>query len=331
MATIGDVAREAGVARSTASSVLSGKKYVSPEITARVLEAVEKLEYTVNQGARALATSRTMTIGVVVTQTVPHYDASIGLYMIALADAARLKGYNVLLLTDADGEKSVTEAIAARQVDGLVLLNVLEDDPRLGPIRERNFPAVLLGMPSGNDDVDAVDLDFPAAGRLLASRAVESGSKKGTLIAWPPELYEEKRTYATRFLRAVREASAEAGFSLELVHSPADPEKTLEFLTELLSSEDRPELLLIHNDVAAAMLPLAVSRLGLDVPKDMQVGSLHSQALANQYAIPYTAVESGPAIVSTIAIDMLVSRLDGDRKEQARQLVEPAFVDRGTL
>ena len=98
MSTIGDVAREAGVARSTASSVLSGKKYVSPQITERVHAAVEKLQYTVNQGARALATARTMTIGLAVSVTTPQFDASIGLYLISVTDAARELGYHVLLL-----------------------------------------------------------------------------------------------------------------------------------------------------------------------------------------------------------------------------------------
>lgn len=331
MATIGDVAREAGVARSTASSVLSGKKYVSPETTAKVLAAVEKLQYTVNRGARALATDQTMTVGVAVTLTAPQYDASIGLYLIALADAAREKGYHVLLLTDADGEEAVRQAAATRQVDGVILLNVVDGDPRLKPIRERGFPAVMLGMPSGTEDVDAVDLDFTEAGRLLAMQASASGHKRGTLIAWPEEMYAEKRTYATLFLQAVTKTCKDNGFELDVVHLPAEPQQTLDSLSDLLSSPDRPELLLVHNDTAAAMLPLATSRLSLDVPGDLLVGSLHSQALANQYAISYTAVESEPELVSTLAMEMLVERMAKADGPNHRVLVTPAVIDRKTL
>ena len=56
MATIGDVAKAAGVSRSTASNVLSGNKPTSPEIQERVRRAVDALGYTPNAGARALAT-----------------------------------------------------------------------------------------------------------------------------------------------------------------------------------------------------------------------------------------------------------------------------------
>ncbi|UUT36082.1 LacI family DNA-binding transcriptional regulator [Microbacterium elymi] len=60
--TIGDVASAAGVSRSTASYALSGKRTISPEVRARVADAVRELGYTPNAGARALATSRTSVI-----------------------------------------------------------------------------------------------------------------------------------------------------------------------------------------------------------------------------------------------------------------------------
>src|SRR5690606_17537943 len=63
MATIGDVARAAGVARSTASYALSGKRAISDEVRARVQRAARELGYTANAGARALATSQTRVIG----------------------------------------------------------------------------------------------------------------------------------------------------------------------------------------------------------------------------------------------------------------------------
>ena len=59
MATIGDVAREAGVSRSTVSYALSGNRPISLETRERIDEAIRRLGFTVNAGARALATSQT--------------------------------------------------------------------------------------------------------------------------------------------------------------------------------------------------------------------------------------------------------------------------------
>ena len=62
MATIEDVARAAGVSRSTVSYALSGKRSISRETQKRVEQAIAELGFTVNAGARALATSQTMSI-----------------------------------------------------------------------------------------------------------------------------------------------------------------------------------------------------------------------------------------------------------------------------
>ena len=64
MATIEDVARRAGVARSTVSYALSGKRSISAETRHRIERAIADLGFTPNAGARALATSQTMVLGV---------------------------------------------------------------------------------------------------------------------------------------------------------------------------------------------------------------------------------------------------------------------------
>ena len=67
MASIKDVARKAGVSISTVSNVINGKKYVSAELTQKVLQAIDELNYEVDLIARSLKNNRTMTIGVIIT------------------------------------------------------------------------------------------------------------------------------------------------------------------------------------------------------------------------------------------------------------------------
>ena len=152
MATIGDVAREAGVARSTVSSVLTGRKVVLPETRSRIEAAIAKLDYSVNSGARALATSRTMNLGLVVRFHEAEFSPALATYIVAITDAAREHGYGMLLLTEPDGVAAIRRALAGRQVDGLILLSVVEDDPRLEPIAEADFPACLLYTSDAADE-----------------------------------------------------------------------------------------------------------------------------------------------------------------------------------
>lgn len=331
MATIGDVANVAGVARSTVSAVLSGKKYVSPEITARVEAAIEDLNYTVNQGARALATSKTMTLGLVVTLQAPEFEPATATYIMAVADAARAQHYSVLLITDSDGVAAISDAIASRRVDGLILMGVVEGDPRVAPILQADFPAVLIGMPHETVPVDAVDLDFAAAGTMLADLVDSAAHKNVAIVTWPDEIFAAERTYATRFLDACEQRAIQRGFEVSVLRPPLGAAATIGFLMDVLTGAGRPSALLVHNDAAIAMLPVVTARLGIEVPQGLGVASVHTDGLREQYAIPYTAAGSRAQTVSEIAVQMVLERIANPDIPVRRELIAPVITDRGSV
>jgi DNA-binding LacI/PurR family transcriptional regulator len=331
MATIGDVAREAGVARSTVSAVLNGRKLVLPDTRKRVEDAIDKLNYSVNAGARALATARTMTIGVVVRFHEAEFSPALATYLVAVSDAAREAGYAVMLLTDADGEGAVRRAIADRRVDGLILLSVVENDPRLEPIVRTGFPAVLIGMPHDTRGIDAVDLDFAAGARLLVDHLADAGHDAATFVRWPDDLYASGSTYAIRFADAARERALSRDIRLEDVSCGVGPEQVLELLRAELGRADSPQALLLHNDAAVAMLPFALRDIGVEVPTRRSVASLHSAELARLYALPFTSVESEPDAIVHTAVEVLVHRIAARDHDPVRHLVAPQLVRRGSV
>lgn len=77
MATLNDVARDAGVSIATVSCCLSGKRQVKPETKMKVMDSIEKLKYIPNASARNLKLSATNRIGVVLTDIDNHYHAEI--------------------------------------------------------------------------------------------------------------------------------------------------------------------------------------------------------------------------------------------------------------
>ncbi|MDN3239666.1 LacI family DNA-binding transcriptional regulator [Glycomyces tritici] len=331
MATIGDVAREAGVSRSTVSSVLTGRKFVTPETRARIEAAIAKLEYSVNSGARALATSRTMTFGVVVRFHEAEFSPALATYLVAFSDAARARGYAVMLLTEPDGAEAVRRVIAARQVDGLILLNVLDGDPRLEPISRSGYPAVLVGNPEDPRGIDAVDLDFAAAANLLVDHLADAGHRDAMFVRWPEELYESGSTYATRFERAALRRAADRGLRLVPVPVPVGPEQVRATLRTALQDPALPRTLLIHNDAAVAMLPFVLGDLRLEVPADLNVVSLHSAELARLYVLSFSAVESRPEAVAEAAVEMLCDRVAHPQAPARKRLIEPRLDQRSSV
>jgi DNA-binding LacI/PurR family transcriptional regulator len=331
MATIGDVAREAGVARSTVSSVLTGRKYVTPETKARIEAAIAALDFTVNQGARALATSRSMTLGLVVRFHESEFTPALATYIVAVTDVARAHGYRMLLLTDFGAADAVRTVIRTRQVDGLVLLNVVENDVRFAPIVDAAFPAVLVGMPAELSGLDAVDLDFPAAARTLVDHLADAGHRAVTFVTWPDEVFAVGRTYAAHFRDACLEQALRRRVVVRILHAPVAPDAVKEALRRVLDSNNRPTALVVHNDAAIAMLPFVLRDLGLEVPRDCSVVSLHSAELGRQFGIPYTAVESQPERVSELAVGRLVARLLSPADAVSTVLVKPSLTVRGSV
>lgn len=331
MATIGDVAREAGVSRSTVSSVLTGRKVVLPPTRQRIEAAIEKLHFSVNAGARALATSRTMSIGVVVRFHEAELSPALATYLVDLSDAAREHGYSIVLLTEADGTAAVRRVIAGHQVDGLILLSLVNDDPRLEPIEAAHFPAALIGMPKDTRGIDAVDLDFAAGARMLVDHLADEGHREATFVQWPTELYESGATYAVRFAEAAMARAAERGLRLVDYPLPVEPQLVREGLGRLVDNPAQPSAMLVHNDTAAAMLPFVLQAHGLRIPEDRSVVSLHSVELAQLFALDVTSVASEPLAVAREAVGLLLRRMDDPEAEPESKLIAPTLLVRGSV
>src|SRR5690625_2179285 len=214
MATIADVARLAGVSRSTASYALSGKRSISQEVRERVLAAVEELGYTPNAGARALARAQTRVIGLFAQFHEDEFAPAMLQYMLGVSDTARELGYDIMLVTDSDGPGALRRLTDSRMVDGVVLLNVADQEPRLPVLRQARQPGALVGLPEDCSGLDVFDLDFPEAGRLMVDQLADLGHRELILVSQPEHVVERGGAYVWRMSDADLEADARRGSTL---------------------------------------------------------------------------------------------------------------------
>jgi DNA-binding LacI/PurR family transcriptional regulator len=175
--TIEDVARRAGVSRSTVSYALSGKRSISRETRERIEAAIAELGFTPNAGARALATSQTMVIGLFVQFFEDEFSPAMLQYVLPISDAAREAGYDILMVTEADGPRAVQRILSSGMVDGVILLNVAHEDPRLPVMRTMKQPGSMVGLPRNPEGFDVFDLDFAESGRIVVDHLAERGHR----------------------------------------------------------------------------------------------------------------------------------------------------------
>lgn len=333
MATIGDVARAAGVSRSTASYALSGKRSISPTVRERVADAARTLGYTPNAGAKALATSQTMVIGMLAQFLEDEFAPAMLQYMVGVSNTARELGYDILLVTEADGRNALQRITRSRMVDGVILLNVAEDDRRLEVLRGADQPGALIGLPGDPSGLDVFDLDFPAAGVLMVDHLHRLGHRELILISQPQHVVERGGAYVWRLQNAALDRARQLGLTLHAVYGESRQPDIGRTLNRLLDQHPAATGLLINNEAAAAALPTVLHLRGLTVPEHLSVIGRYSDEFARTFSLPYSSIESAPDRLGNMAVRQLVRRIeipDARTEPHVVRFIVPELVDRGS-
>jgi DNA-binding LacI/PurR family transcriptional regulator len=332
MPTIGDVARAAGVSRSTVSYALSGKRTISRETRGRIEAAITRLGFTINAGARALATSQTKVLGLLLQFHEDEFPPAMLQYVLPISDTARELGYDILMVTEADGRSALKRITSSGMVDGVVLLDVTHDDPRLPPLREAAQPGALVGLPGDPSGLDVFDLDFGEAARMLVDHLHGLGHGEIIVISPPRHVFDRGAAYSWRF----RDAAVERGARYGLRMFPYDGESRQPAINRSLHAilDARPSAtaLIVHNDATIAALPLVLVERGVRVPADLSVVSLYSRNFGSSFSLPYTAIETSPDKLGQQAVRHLVRRIDSPENAGApvTRFIAPVLTDRGS-
>ena len=181
--TIKEVAKEAGVATSTVSRVLSNNPKISEETKAKVNEAIERLNYKPNAIARSLANNKTKILGVVLPSeaddllTNPFFINA----MKGMSIYAQNKNYYITYVFAKDGKnefESIKEITNTNLIEGIILLRVNENDESIKFLNTIGFPFVAIGRPEKTEDVLWVDNDNFQAMYNVVNRLIQKGHKK---------------------------------------------------------------------------------------------------------------------------------------------------------
>ena len=152
-----------------------------------------------------------MVIGLFVQFFEDEFSPAMLQYVLPISDAAREAGYDILMVTEADGPHAVHRISSSGMVDGVILLNVAHADARLPVMRKMRQPGSMVGLPGNPEGFDVFDLDFAESGRLLVDHLVERGHHELTLITPRKDVYERGGAYAWRFRDAALQQAATHG------------------------------------------------------------------------------------------------------------------------
>ena len=324
MVNIKDVAADAGVARSTVSYVLSGKKNLSASTRERVMASVAKLGYRPDPMARALALKRTNIIGFLAAVDTRSQEEDIEVFMRfvrAAMYAARARGFDVLIM--GRGEDELRGDILA---DALVVMDVQLNDPRLPVLGAVGLPTVLIGIPGETTPFGAVDLDFEQAGRVAASHLAELGHRQIAIQGPDEGAYERGLNYALRFRSGFLEECSLRGLRGACLPFNAHDEFAVDDWLRR-AREQLPELTAIVGHGPGALGPLITHLLatGVSIPGDCSIMTIAPESVMKTAQIPLTTIDLPGGDMVERAVNRVLDELHGAASGQIELLPAELF------
>lgn len=320
-----DVAREANVHPTTASSVLndaSGNSRFSPETRLRVEEAARRLGYVRNRAARNLRMRKSRTVGLVAGNLQNPFFALLSL---ELEKRLHLQGYELLLTChgadNADDEYRLAQTLVERAVDGLFIWSEMREGRTAKLPANPDCPRVFLGC--GPPRESAVTINIEAGIALAVDHLIGSGCKKIAYFAPSyartsglPKPRPELLLDACRHRRIPKPSlfyyEGESWNLQEAVNGAAD----------IVSRIGKDTGVIGYNDVCALACLLTIREKNTNTPVVGFDGTPLLHAMPSR--LPF--VDLRPAFIAEKAVELLLKRMTGEILHPRRISVAPVFV-----
>jgi DNA-binding LacI/PurR family transcriptional regulator len=308
---IEEVARVAGVSKSTVSRVINNEQHVSAGAREAVHAAITQLRYSPNQAARTLAGNKTNAIALIVSEQGSRVLGDPFFAGVLRGVHAELAGRNVqllLMLSQPEDHADLVAYLAGGHVDGVLLVSLHGDDPLPGLLRESGLPVVAGGRPLGSVPVPFVDSDNFTGGLEAARHLVSLGRNRIATVTGPRDM-----AAGLDRLSGWRRGLTEAKLSTDLV-AEADftPESGARAMTELLDRAPDLDAVFVAADIIAVGALQVLHSRGRRIPQDVAVVGFDDSLLASTASPPLTTVRQDVEQLGRTMTWRLMSELAGE-------------------
>ncbi|AGQ33483.1 Ribose operon repressor [Serratia liquefaciens] len=330
MATMKDVARLAGVSTSTVSHVINNNRFVSDSVRAKIMAAIEQLNYAPSALARSLKLNQTRTIGMLVTSSNNPFYAEV---VRGVERSCYERGYSLILCNteeDAARMNRNMETLLQKRVDGLLLMCTENHRPSQDALsRYPSLPIVMMDWAPFEGANDIIQDNSLLGGEMATDHLIARGYRKIACIAGPQD-----KTTARHRLEGYRSAMQRAGLAIlpgYEVHCDFEFEGGVIAMKQLLALAEPPHAVFAGNDAVAVGAYQALYQAGLSVPQDMAVMGYDDIELAKYLAPPLSTIHQPKDSLGELAIDALINRLQNPEREAQVLVLTPELVERASV
>lgn len=316
MATLADVAEQAGVSVSTAGRVLSERGYASAATRHRVLDAAAAIGYVPNRIAKSLRTRRTNLIGLLIGDVENSFYSVIASTVEATVAHA---GYHVVLCNSGDEagqEREYLKVLDEMRVDGLIITPTALNRDRLKELTARGLALVQIDRKVEGLDADAVLVDNERASEEAVAYLIGAGHRRIGIMTGSPDVPTGRERLA-----GYRRALAKEGIPYRpeyVVAASFHREHAFEEASRLMRLEPPPTAVFAANNILAEAALLAFADLGVGVPDDVSLVAFDDVPWMSVVTPAVTAIRQPVVDMARSAAELMLRRLEGDTDRAPR-------------
>lgn len=324
MATIKDVAREAGLTVGTVSRVLNNRGYISQATRDKVYEVMKQLNYQPNEVARSLSKQKTNTIGVIVPHIVHPYFAKL---ISNLERAASEEKYKLLLCNSREErelELEYLEMLKSNRVAGLVLCSATVKTEALMGL---DIPVVTIERNVGSGTA-SVECDNYQGGVLAATELIRCGCKYMINFGGVDKTEMPADSREAGFVDTCKKYGV-TGVTSKTQENEYYAMEYHEYIEKVIKENPDADGIFASSDLIAAQVLQVCWKLGLAVPERMKVVGFDDVNIASLTTPPITTVRQPVTEMAKTAVQLIIKRNRGEMVP-TKTVLPVTLVKRGT-
>ncbi|MBE3514060.1 LacI family DNA-binding transcriptional regulator [Enterobacter cloacae complex sp. I2] len=282
--TIYDIARVAGVSKSTVSRVLNKQTNISPEAREKVLKAIDELNYQPNKLARALTSSGFDAIMVISTRSTkttagnPFFSDVLH----AITAKAEEEGFDVILQTSKSSEDDLQKCVGKikqKMIKGIIMLSSPANESFFSTLDEYGVPVVVIGKVEGNyQNIYSVDTDNFRDSAILTDSFIKHGRTKIACLHAPLDYH-----VSIDRLAGYKSSLKKHGIEINpawVIDGGYTHESALQAASQLLSSDNPPDAVFATDSMKLLSLYRAADTLNLTIPEQVAMAGYSDPMLS---------------------------------------------------
>lgn len=329
--TIKDVAREANVATSTVSRVLSNSHKISDKTKEKVNEAIKKLNYTPNIIARGLANNRTRILAVILPKEAedifsnPFFVQA----MKGISIYAQKENYYIMYAFKQEGKDDkewFKKFIDSNLVDGICLLNSKENDDTINYLNDIEFPFVVIGRPDEVNNVLWVDNNNVKAMYDLVQMLIDYGHKEIAFIGAKANL-NVSRDRLKGYKQALIDNRIEIKNSL-IYEAEEFTQSNGSYAINKILDSNRPTAVVATDDLLAFGAQETLNELGV---KNMSIAGFNNIPMSEYQNPPLSSVDINAEELGFYATKLIIDKLEGKSSNRNSYIIDTKLIERESI